>query len=96
MLWNIDRSNVPTAPVTRQRIDLGEAAETRAIEPHVQEDLPELPCARVLHRAHQGIMLPDRHTDRRTQILNLFIILTVLNFVLNIYILRHLVTIRFF
>ena len=73
--------------------DLGEAAETQGIQPRVQEDLPELPCARVPQRAQQGIMLPDRCTDRRTQILNLFIILTVLNFMLNIYILHFLVTI---
>ena len=92
-LWNTDRGNVPPARVARVRLILGPEAATRDPEPCVEEDLPELSHARVPLRAHQGITLPDGHTDRRTQILNYFIILTVLNFVLNIFILHHLITI---
>ena len=93
-LWNIDRSNIPTAPITRRRIDLGDEAVTRAT--FCVQITPEPPRARVENEAENRVQLPDGHTDTRTQILNLFIFLTVLNFALNIYILHHLVTIRFF
>ena len=42
------------------------------------------------------VMFSDGRTDTRTQILNLFIFLTILNFALNIYILHHLIMIQFF
>ena len=95
-LWNIDRSNVPTATVTRRRIDLGPVAATRDQVPCVQNVLPEPPRAREEKEAENRVALPDGCTDTRTQFLNLFIFLTVLNFALNIYIFHHLITIRFF
>ena len=92
-LWNIDRSNVPTARVTGRRLIPGPETVTRGQTPRVQKDLPEPPCAREENEAENRVTLPDGRTDTRTQILNLFIFLTVLNFTLNIYILHHLITI---
>ena len=96
MLWNVNRDNVPAATITRQTIDLGPEEATRDRVPHVQNVLPEPPCAREENEAANRVALPDGCTDTRTQILNLLIFLVVLNFVLNIYILHHLVMIRFF
>ena len=92
-LWNIDRNNVLTARVPRMRLILGPEAAAQGQLPHAQNVPPEPPCARVENEAENRVTLPDGHTDTRTQILNLIIILTVLNFVLNIYILHHLVMI---
>ena len=74
----------------------GPEAETQEQTPRVQNVPPVPPRARVENEAENRVALPDGQTDMRTQILNLFIILTVLNLALNIYILHHLITIRFF
>ena len=92
-LWNTNRGNVPPANVTQIRLIEGQRAATRDPESRAEENLPELPRAKVVHRAQQEITLPDRRTDRRTLILNLLIILVVTNFIVNIFILHHLVTI---
>ena len=60
---------------------------------HVQNVLPKPAHAREQNEAENRVALPDGCTDMRTQILNLLIILTVINFVLNIFILHHLVMI---
>ena len=58
----------------------------------IENELPTVPHARV----DQGSILPSGHIDMRTQILNLFIFLVVINFALNIYILHYLIHIQFF
>ena len=95
-LWNTNRDNVPPARITRVRLIPGSEAGTRTIEHRVQNDHPAIPSARGENEAENRVTLPDGRTDTRTQFLNLFIYLTVINFVLNIYILHHLTTIRFF
>ena len=94
-LWNIDRGNVLTTRNTGRRLSPGPEVETWD-QPHVQNILPETTSAVAGKEAENRVRFPDRLTDMRTQILNLLIFLTILNFALNIYILHHLVTIRFF
>ena len=91
-MWNLDRDNVPTARVTGRRLILGPEAVTREQTPRVQ-NIPVPPRARVENEAENRVALPDGHEDMRTQILNLFIFLTVLNLALSFYILHHLLTI---
>ena len=71
-------------------------AVTRDQTPHVRNNLLDPPSARVENEAENRVTLPHGHTGTRMQILNLLIFLTVLNFTLNIYILHHLIMIRFF
>ena len=96
MLWNVDRSNVPTARVTGRRLIPGPEAGTRVNTTRVQNVFLEPPHAREENESENKVALPDGCTDTRTQILNFLIFLTVINFALNIYILHHLITIRFF
>ena len=92
-LWNLDRDNVPSTRVAGRRLILGPEVATQVTATRVQNVPPEPPRTREEHQAENRVALPDGRTDTRTQILNLFIFLTVLNFALNIYILHHLVTI---
>ena len=94
-LWNTDRGNVPTTRNTGRRLVLGPETETRGT-PRVQNVLPGTSGAVVGNEAENRVTFPDGCTDTRTQILNLFIFLTIFNFALNIFILHHLVPIRFF
>ena len=71
-------------------------AATQGTAPCVQNILPEAPRARAENEADVRGTFPDGCTDTRTQILNLFILLVVINFVLNIYILHYLIHIQFF
>ena len=85
--------NVPTARITRIRLDPGVA--TRDQEPRVDRVIPEHRIARTGNPVENEGAPQLGHSDTRTLILNLLIIFVIVNFVLNILILRHILNIRF-
>ena len=84
--WNDNRDNVPTARITGVRLNPVVAAHEHRVNRVVPEDC----TARSENRAEiEGT--PQRgYTDTRTLILNFLIALVIVNFVLNILILRHI------
>ena len=91
--WNANRDNVPAARITRIRLDSG--AATRDLEPRENRIVPEHHIAETGNRVENEGTPQIGHTDTRTQILNLLIAFVIINFVLNILILRHILNIRF-
>ena len=91
--WNANRDGVPATRVTEIRLDL--AVATQAIVPRVNRVVTEAPPARAQNEAETWVVPQNRLADTRTQILNFLIALVVINFVLNILILCHILSIRF-
>ena len=91
--WNANRDNVPTARITRIRLDSGVA--TRDPEPRVNRVVPEHCIAETGNREENEGTPQIGHSDTRTSILNLLIAFVIVNFVLNILILHHILNIQF-
>ena len=78
--WNNNRGNVPATHNTGVR--LNPEVQPQGIVPREQR-VPEAPPARAETMAENQDILPDRLADMRTQFLNSFIILVVINIALN-------------
>ena len=91
--WNNNRGNIPAAQVTGVR--LNPEVQARDITPRAQRVIAEAPLARAETTAETWEILPDGLTDMRTQFLNSFFILVVINITLNI-LLLYLIYIQFF
>ena len=89
--WNDNRDNVPAARITGIRLNPVVAAHKQ----RVNRVVPEHRIARTGNRVENEGTPQTGHTDTRTLILNLLIAFVIINFVLNIFILRYLLNIRF-
>ena len=87
--WNDNRDNVPTARITGIRLNPVVAAHEQCVNRIVTDNR----TARTGNRVENEGEPQTGHTDTRTSILNFLIAFVVINFVLNILILRHILNI---
>ena len=87
--WNNNRGNIPATGIRLNLVD-----QPRDTTPHVDR-VPEAPPARAETVAENQQVLLDGLADMRRQLLTFFIILVVLDILLNI-LLHRLIYIQFF